>query len=140
MLVVGILGYNYFFGTAEEKAQSKEIFGKAKDIGKASINLVKGEVDKFKSGKYDDALDKVSGLLSKAKSTAQEKGGDLLDRMEDWEDKRESWQKRKDQLKEVFDAATQEEKEAIGKKIKELNEEGEQLESEGKQLKEEVEK
>lgn len=140
LLVVGILGYNYFLGTPEEKAQSKEILGKAKDIGAASINLVKGEIQKFKSGKYDESLDKVGSLLAKAKNTAQEKGGDLLDRMEDWEEQKDSWQKRKDQLKEVFEAASDEEKEKIGSKIKEMNEEGERLKVEGEKLTEEIEK
>ncbi len=139
LLVVGILGYNYFLGTPEEKAQSKEILGKAKDIGAASINLVKGEIQKFKSGKYDKALDKVGNLLVQAKSTAKEKGGDLLDRMEDWEEQKDNWQKRKDQLKEVFESASEEEKKEIGTKIKEMNEEGERLKVEGEKLQEEVE-
>lgn len=133
-LVVGILVYNFFLGTPEEKAQSKQIFGKAVEVGKAGVGLIKDEVEKFKSGKYDDALDKVGGLLSKAK----EKGGDLAKRIEGWEADRKTWQEKKDQLKDMFDNASEEEKEEIGQQIKELNEEGELLEANGKKLNEEA--
>ncbi len=133
-LIIGILVYNFFLGTPEEKAKSKEIFGKAVDVGKAGVGLIKEEVAKFKSGKYDDALEKVSGLLNKAK----EKGGDLAKKIEGWEADREAWQEKKDQLKEMFDNADEEEKEVIGKQIKELNDQGEKLETEGKKLTEEA--
>ena len=138
LLVVGIVGYNLFFGTPEEKAQSKEIIGKAIDVGKAGVGLIKEEVNKFKEGKYDDALEKIGGLLSKAKDTAEEKGGDLIKRIEEWEADKEAWQEKKNELKELFDNADEEGKEKIGEDIKKNNEKGEQLEAEGKKLQEEV--
>jgi len=50
LLVIGILVYNYFFGTTEEKAQSKVIFSEAKDLGKAAWGLLKSEKEKFEDG------------------------------------------------------------------------------------------
>ena len=53
ILVVGILIYNYFLGTDEEKQQSKEIFTEVRDLGKAAWGLLKSEKEKFDEGKYD---------------------------------------------------------------------------------------
>ena len=48
LLVAGILVYNYFFGPVEEKEQSKEIFGKVRDVGKDAWALLRTEKDKDK--------------------------------------------------------------------------------------------
>ncbi len=135
LVVIGLVGYNYFLGTPEEKEKSKEIIGKVADIGKAGVGLIKEEVAKFKEGKYDRALDKIGDGLSKAKEELSDKGGKLMDGIEAWEGKKELWTKEKDRLKELFETATDEEKEALSKEIKELNEKGEELEAEGKDLK-----
>ena len=135
LVVIGLVGYNYFLGTPEEKEKSKEIIGKVADIGKAGVGLIKEEVAKFKDGKYDRALDKIQDGLSKAKEELSDKGGKLMDGIETWEEKKDLWTKEKDRLKELFETATDEEKEALSKEIKELNEKGEELEAEGKNLK-----
>ena len=135
LLLIGIIGYNYFFGTPEEKEQSKEIIGKVGEIGKAGVGLLKAEVQKFKSGKYDDALDKIANLLSSAKQKVEEEGGAVLEEIEDWQERKEKWQEKKEQLKELLAEEKEgQESEAIKNQIKELNEEGEALEKEGKKL------
>ncbi len=132
LLVIGILGYNYFFGTAEEKAQAKEIIGKGVDVGKASVDLLKGEVAKFKSGKYDDALDKIGGLLEKTKEKVKD-GSEMLDKIEEWENAKANWTERKEAIiKDMKDGDEEQHAEAV----KKLNEEAERLEAEGKKLEE----
>ncbi len=83
ILVVGILVYNYFFGTPEEQQQSKEIFTEVKDLTRSAFNLLRTEKQKFDEGKYDDAVEKVGGLLEnmkgKAKTLKDNKG--LLDQI-----------------------------------------------------------
>ncbi len=114
LLVVGILVYNYFFGTVEEKTQSKEIFHKVGELGKAGINLLKTEKGKFDEGKYDEALDNIGGLFQKVKQKAKDiNDSDLLNKVSDLEKTREDLAKKlnqneaenfneaeKDQLKE----------------------------------------
>lgn len=134
-VVIGLVGYNYFLGTPEEKEKSKEIIGKVADIGKAGVGLIKEEVAKFKEGKYDRALDKIQDGLSKAKEELSDKGGKLMDGIEAWEGKKELWSKERDKLKDLFESATDEQKEALSREIKDLNHKGEQLEAEGKKLK-----
>lgn len=101
LLVIGILVYNYFFGTTEEKAQSKVIFSEAKDLGKAAWGLLKSEKDKFEDGKYDEAVDKVGGLFKNLKTKAQEnKDTDALSELRELEKQRLELEKRLDAVDE----------------------------------------
>ncbi len=101
LLVIGILVYNYFFGTTEEKAQSKVIFSEAKDLGKAAWGLLKSEKDKFEDGKYDEAVDKVGGLFKNLKTKAQEnKDTDALAELRELEKQRLELEKRLDAVDE----------------------------------------
>jgi len=139
LLVVGILGYNYFLGSPEEKAQAKEIIGKGVDVGKASVGLLKGELNKFKSGKYDDALDKVGGILEQAKSKVKD-GGELLDKIDGWQAQKDKWTVMKEETEKEMANSNGKPSEELSKKIKELNAEAERLEAEGKRMKEEADK
>lgn len=91
LLVVGILVYNYFFGTVEEKAQSKKVFTEVVDLGKSAWNLLKTEKAKLDDGKYDGALDKISGLIDNLKRKAKtiEDNKEILDQIRDLEIKKE---------------------------------------------------
>ncbi len=98
LLVVGILVYNLFFGTAEEKQQSKEIFHKVGELGKAGINLLKSEKAKFNEGKYDEALDNIGGLFEQVKQKAKDiNDSDLLNKVSDLEKTREDLARKLDQ-------------------------------------------
>ena len=91
-LVAGILVYNYFFGTPEEKAQSKEVFSDIKDLTKSAVGLLKSEKQKFNDGKYDDAVDKIGGLIDNLKGKAEqlENNRELLDQIADLQQKKNS--------------------------------------------------
>jgi hypothetical protein len=106
-LVVGILVYNYFFGTAEEKEQSKEIFTNVKDLTKSAVGLLKSEKEKFDEGKYDEAVGKIGGLIDKLKGQAQrlKDNKDLLDDIADLENKQRQLSDRlkEEQVPESFD-------------------------------------
>lgn len=139
LLLIGIVSYNYFFGTPQEKAKSKEIIDKVSDIGKAGVGLIQEEYDKFKSGKYDDALDKIGSALSSAKDKIEDKGGKLMTQISEWQDRKKKWEEEKSRLEDMFDTATDEEKEKLKDQIKSLNDEGKKLEQEGKKLTREME-
>ncbi len=99
-LVIGVLGYNYFFGNVEEKQQSKEIVRKVRDVGRDAWGLLKSEKDKLKEGKYDGAVDKVSGavhgvgeLLGKLSKTANDlNDSGAIDRLSELQDKQKELQ------------------------------------------------
>jgi len=71
MLVVGLLLYNYFLGTPEEKASSERIFNDVKDLGKSAWALLKQEKEKLDEGKYDEALTRLEGIFASIKGEAE---------------------------------------------------------------------
>ena len=76
LLVIGVLAYNYFFGNSEERTQAKAVVSEIKDAGRAVGNLLNTEKTKFDNGKYDKALDKMSMMLQKMKSTSKDASTD----------------------------------------------------------------
>ncbi len=135
-LVIGLLGYNYIFGTAEEKEQAQEIFSKGAEAVGAGADLLKSEYYKYKDGKYDEALDNIGNGLSKLK----ENGGELLGEINSWEERKDDWDQKKIDLQERLDAdldSINEEK--LKKAFAALEKEREVLVNEGKRLKEKAE-
>lgn len=116
-LVAGILVYNYFFGTEEEKEQSKEIFGKVRDVGRDAWGLLKSERAKLDEGKYDGAADKVGDavgtvgdLLGQLKDTAQDlEDSGALDRISELQAKQQDLERQIEaETPESYDAQEQE--------------------------------
>jgi hypothetical protein len=85
LLVVGILIYNYLFGTADEKAQSKEVFQKTGAAVSSAWNLLKSERQKFDAGKYDKALEQLGGAYREIRDRAEYVDEKVLRRLDDLE-------------------------------------------------------
>jgi len=92
-LLVGILIYNYFYGTAEEKEQSQEFFQEIKDLGASAWNLLKAEKEKLDEGKYDEALTNMEDLFNSLKSKV-EAGGEAMNRLNQLEEERQQLEDR----------------------------------------------
>ena len=89
ILVIGILGYNYFLGDEDEKAQSREIVGKVRDLGSDAWNLLRSERQKLREGKYDGALDKLDNLYDNLRDKAAALSDSrVLERLEDLDQRR----------------------------------------------------
>ena len=67
LLIVGVLVYNYFLGSEEEKATSEKVFKQVKEVGRSIGDLISNERQKFKDGKYDQAFDKLGDAYEKLK-------------------------------------------------------------------------
>lgn len=65
IVVVVLVGYNYFYGTSEEKSESQEIVDKVKDLGKSIGSLLKNEKNKFDEGKFDNLFDNLGSVFKK---------------------------------------------------------------------------
>jgi hypothetical protein len=100
LLVAGILVYNYFLGTDEEKQQSKKIFGQLKGVAGSAVELVKSEREKFDAGKYDKALDKIGGVYQGLRSKAQFLDEKVLSRLDDLEKRKAGLEKELNQLEQ----------------------------------------
>lgn len=107
LLVVGILIYNYFLGSPDEKANAKNIFGKVKDVGVEVGKLLKTEKEKFDEGKYDQALDKIDDIFKDLKTKAKDIDEKYIPKIEELEKQREDLGKRlRDTQKESENDAT----------------------------------
>lgn len=91
--VVGVLAYNYFFGSAEEKAQSTKVFGQVKEVAVSVGELAKSEKEKFDAGKYDAALDKLAGAYKAAREGAQHLDASVVKRIGELEKRRQGLEK-----------------------------------------------
>ncbi|NRA51773.1 MAG: hypothetical protein HRU12_21830 [Phaeodactylibacter sp.] len=143
LLVGGILVYNYFFGTPEEKAQSKEIFTNVKDLTKSAVDLLKQEKQKFDDGKYDEAVDKIGGLLENLKGKAEqlEDNRDLLEQIDELERKRQRLSEEINQeVPESYDNTSGERPEMDQTSRKEIEEKWEDLVRKTENLMDDMEK
>ena len=109
-LVALLLAYNYFFGTEAEKAQSTKVFSQIKDVAVSVGDLAKSEKDKFDTGKYDTALEKLGTAYKSAREGAQYLDANLLKRFGELE-------QRKDKLGQEL-ASIEKEDQALSSKAK----------------------
>jgi len=135
-LVIILLGYNYFYGTAQEKEQAQEIFSKGAEVVGAGVDLLKSEYHKYEDGKYDDALDNINNLLSNLK----EQGGEFVGEIDQWEERKRDWDQKRIELDSLLNADSDYiDEEKVQEAIETLERERKILESEGNQLKEKAE-
>ena len=108
LLVVGLLAYNYFLGTPEEKEQSRVLVGKAKELGSEAWKLLKSEREKASEGKYNATLDRLEALYKDLRKVASDtENGDALRRLDELGQRRETLEEQLDG-KQQLDARAQE--------------------------------
>lgn len=107
VVVFALVGYNYFFGTPQEKENAKEIVNEVKDIGKASWELLKSEKEKMEAGKYDEAADKFKDIFARLKGIAtDENNREYIDRLSELEQKRQALERKLDSMERPNDYST----------------------------------
>ncbi len=126
VLVVGILIYNFFFGTPEEKETSRKIFKESKELVGSVVNLLKTEKDKFDAGKYDQALEKVGNIFNKLRDVASELKPEDLEQLKELDQRRKELQQLVDDMDQQ-DSLTTEERNKLQKEMKALLNETEKL-------------
>ncbi len=94
LVVIGVVAYNFFFGTTTEKDGAKQVVKEFKDVGVAVKDLLKSEKTKFEGGKYDEVLDNIGGVFSNLKSKAKDIDEKYIDRIADLDKKREELEER----------------------------------------------
>jgi len=85
VVLVALVGFNYFFGTPAEKASSRKIVEGVKDVGKTVGGVIKSEKEKLSEGKMDRVIEDLGNWVERIKGKAQdnpavkEKAGKLDD-------------------------------------------------------------
>lgn len=100
VLIAGILIYNFFFGTDEEKEQSRKIFGQMKDVVVSVSQLVASEKEKFDAGKYDDALSKLGQAYQVVRKQAQHLDASMTKRLDELEQRQSALKKELDSIEQ----------------------------------------
>jgi hypothetical protein len=93
LLVAGILVYNYFFGSADEKEDSKKVFGQVKGVVVSVGQLLKTEKDKFDAGKYDSALNKLGEVYHAVRAQARFLDEKVINRLDELESRKSDLEK-----------------------------------------------
>lgn len=126
ILVIGIIGYNFFFGTTEEKESGQKIVRELKDVGVAVKDLLASEKEKLDEGKYDNALEKIGGLFEKVKNSVEKISPDAMDRLDRLERRRKDLAEEVEE-KEQNNLLTDDEKEKLNGEMKKLLRDTERL-------------
>lgn len=106
IVLLAVLGYNYFFGNETEKENAQKIVQEFKDVAVSVKDLFVSEKEKIDEGKYSNVLDRISALFENMKNKAEEIDPDLLSELKNLEEKRDRLQM---EFQEDMDKAAQEE-------------------------------
>jgi len=69
MLIIGLLVYNTFFGTEEDRESVEKVTSGFKE-------LFQSTKDKYKNGEYDEAIDKIGDIFNQLKDKANDLNSD----------------------------------------------------------------
>ena len=81
LILAAYVGYMYFFGKGEDKADAQAIVNETKDLGRAVGDFLKDQKEKYDDGEFDRLIDKVSDNLQKLKSGTQENSTEAKDEL-----------------------------------------------------------
>ena len=126
LIAVGLIAYNYFYGTEEEKARSEKVIDDVKDVVVSLKELAVAEKEKFDEGKYDKALKEISILFEDLKDKSAQVGDDLKERLKNLEEEKVELEKNIEKKKKEG-VWTEEEKEQTREDFKKLIEKTETL-------------
>lgn len=91
--IMGLLAYNSFFGTAEDKANIKKFTSELKDVGKVLGDILKNEKVKFDAGEYNQALQQIGDKFAALGDKVKDMDGDYSQRLTDLQEKKEYLEK-----------------------------------------------
>ncbi len=100
LVIVGVLVYNYFLGSEEEKASSEKVFRQVKEVGKSIGELIKNEKQKFEDGKYDKAFDNLEKIYEKLKDEVNDDDLGEQEELERLQQMRDGLEKEKESIEQ----------------------------------------
>ena len=100
LIIGGLLVYNYFLGSEEEKATSEKVFKQVKEVGKSIGSLIKNERQKFADGKYDKAFENLGKMYEGLKEKVDKSDEEANAELDKLEQQKEKLQKEKESIEE----------------------------------------
>lgn len=129
VVVIGVLAWNYFFGTDAEKAQSAKTFGQMKEVAVSVGELAKSEKEKYDAGKYDAALDKLGATYKKLREGAQKMDASLLKRIDELDKRKRALKQELDDIQKTDTTSEPQaqRKAALGRELEQLKRDSDKL-------------
>ena len=84
LVIIGLLGYNYFLGDAQEREQSERIVRSVGNLGAETWAFLKAEKAKFDDGKYDDALEQLGELYNSVANESEDLFNEAPELKDEW--------------------------------------------------------
>lgn len=119
-VIIGILIYNYFFGTREEKETSRAVFSKTKDLTVSVYDMLKSEKHKFDEGKYDKAMEKLNDLYASARANQSKMSASEKEELQRLENQKRQLQKEIEHTKELDKKDADQKSESLDQKLWDL--------------------
>jgi DNA anti-recombination protein RmuC len=120
LLVIGLLAYNYFWGDQHEKVQSRAIIDQVKQLGKSISDLLITEKEKFDTGKYNEAANKIGSVVQELKKNAASLNEEELERLDAIEQKHIAFKKQIEQSGQMTAEEVGTKKEELRQQLEEL--------------------
>ncbi|MEM7104201.1 MAG: hypothetical protein AAF502_13770 [Bacteroidota bacterium] len=98
LLVVGLIVYNQFYGTEEDKERGKVVVKESKEAFKSILDLLKAEKANYDEGKYEDAMEKIGGLFKTIGEKVETIGEDYPERFKELEEKKSAIEEKLEQI------------------------------------------
>ena len=92
MALAAILVYNYFWGTDEEREQSRKVFGQLRGVVESVSGIVVSEKAKFDAGKYDRVLEQLGDTYKTARQHTQHVDGKIIQQLDELEARKSALQ------------------------------------------------
>lgn len=132
MLIIGLLVYNTMFGDEADKENAKQITSGIKE-------LIESTKDKYKSGEYNEAIDKIGDVFKQLKDKAETlNSGEYADDISELQERKQRLEEMLRELEDKENTATRslvpqdltKDKEAILKEMLELEKEANRIATE----------
>lgn len=102
MLIVGLVVYNMMFGSEADKENAKKITSGVKE-------LLQSTKEKYKSGEYNEAIDKIGDVFNQLKDKAksiEDNGNGYIDQISKLEERKKHLEEMLEGLEEKENTAT----------------------------------
>ena len=125
MLIIGLLAYNMMFGDEADKENAKQITNGVKE-------LIQSTKEKYKSGEYNEAIDRIGDVFNQLKNKADKlNNGEYADDISELEERKQRLEEMLRELEEKENTTTRSlvpqdltnDKDAILKEMLELEKE-----------------
>lgn len=85
IILIGVVGYMYFFGKGEDRERAAEVVSETKDLARSVGDFIKKQKDKYDDGEFDRMFRRINNAIEKARKNKDEQADDVNDNLRELE-------------------------------------------------------